>query len=90
LAVIKISPDELDRIGEKFLQCSNYNKDMALELEKLIKDLSTQWLGASKERFYKSYTSAELELNNVTVLLKDVGDELVAIAKRFREADQSN
>ncbi|MDQ0110661.1 WXG100 family type VII secretion target [Paenibacillus harenae] len=90
MTVIKITPEELDRIGGQFLKCSEYNKTMASDLEKLIKNLSAQWQGSSKERFYKSYTSAEQELKNVSVMLKDVGDELKAIAERFRQADQTN
>lgn len=86
---IKITPEELTRIGERFVKCSELNRTMATELKGLIGGVSGQWEGVSKERFYDSYSDAEKELENVSVLLSDVGEELKAIALRFKTVDET-
>ncbi len=88
--LIKVTPEQLLEIGNKFLASSNQNNNMATELEKLINGLSGQWQGVSKERFYTAYSNADKDLKQVSILLKDVGDELKAIANRFKEADEVN
>jgi WXG100 family type VII secretion target len=85
--LIKVTPEELERIGDRFLKCSDQNRSMAKELDQLINGLNGQWQGVAKERFYTSYKDADEELKNVSALLENVGDELKAIALRFRTAD---
>ncbi|GAB6989198.1 WXG100 family type VII secretion target [Paenibacillus pini] len=87
---IKIEPDQLQQIGTRFLNCSEQNLTMAQELKSLIDGMGGEWEGNSKERFYASYQDAHQQLQSVSTLLKDVGDELTAIAERFRAADTSS
>lgn len=87
--LIKITPEQLNELGGKFLACSEQNTAMAKELTNLMNGVKGDWEGVSKERFFQSYSNADKELNNVSVLLKDVGDELKAIAERFRTADET-
>ena len=60
---------------------------MARELKTLIDGLSGEWEGSSQERFYSSYNESHKQLEQVSVMLKSVSDELKAIAERFRTAD---
>ncbi|AEI45644.1 hypothetical protein KNP414_07134 [Paenibacillus mucilaginosus KNP414] len=60
---------------------------MAAELKSLVQGLTGDWEGAARERFFQSYTGAHKELEQVSVMLKEVGEELQAIASRFRQAD---
>jgi WXG100 family type VII secretion target len=84
---IKIDPDQVLKIGGRFLKCSNDNISMANDLRTLIDGISGEWEGKSRERFYFSYKDAHKQLENVSIILKDVGEELNAIAERFRVAD---
>ncbi|OAB38453.1 WXG100 family type VII secretion target [Paenibacillus glacialis] len=84
---IKIDPDQLFKIGNRFLKCSSDNIAMANELRTLIDGISGEWDGKSRERFYASYKDAHKQLENTSIVLNDVGEELNAIAERFRVAD---
>ncbi|WP_256872562.1 WXG100 family type VII secretion target [Paenibacillus sp. 79R4] len=86
---IKIEPEQIHTIGDRFLRCSEENLNMAKELKSLIDGLQGDWEGNSRERFYSSYTDAHKQLESVSAMLKDVGDELNAIAKRFSQADST-
>jgi WXG100 family type VII secretion target len=84
---IKIDPEKMREIGLCFVQSSETNKTMAAELKKLIDSLVADWQGASQERFHIAYSDAHKQLETVSITLKSVGDELKAIAERFRTAD---
>lgn len=86
---IKINPQRMSEIGDKFIKSSEQNKTLAGDLKGLIEGLVAEWQGASQERFHSSYSDAHKQLEKVSVLLKDVGDELKAIADRFRAADEN-
>ncbi|BFH60160.1 WXG100 family type VII secretion target [Paenibacillus azoreducens] len=86
---IKIDPEQIQRIGDRFLQCCEQNLSMAKELKSLIDGLQGDWEGKSRERFYSSYQDAHKQLESASTLLKNVGDELKAISERFRKTDAS-
>ncbi|MDR0268495.1 WXG100 family type VII secretion target [Paenibacillus sp.] len=86
---IKIDPEQIQRIGDRFLQCCDQNLSMAKELKSLIDGLQGDWEGKSRERFYSSYQDAHKQLESASTLLKSVGDELKAISERFRKTDES-
>lgn len=86
---IKIEPEQLKRIGDRFLSCSEQNVNMAKELKSLIEGLSGEWEGNTKERFHKSYQDADQQLIGVSTILQEVGQELNAIAERFKQVDDS-
>ncbi|MNJ29261.1 WXG100 family type VII secretion target [Paenibacillus bouchesdurhonensis] len=86
---IKIEPEQIKKIGDRFLACSEQNLNMSKELKALIDGLGGDWEGNSRERFYSSYQDAHKQLESVSTLLKDVGDELNAISERFRQVDMN-
>ncbi|MDQ0087466.1 WXG100 family type VII secretion target [Paenibacillus anaericanus] len=89
MAKIKIEPEQIHKIGDRFLSCSDQNMNMAKELKSLIEGLGGEWEGNSRERFYSSYQDAHKQLESVSTILKDVGDELNAIAERFKQVDSN-
>ncbi|ANS75332.1 hypothetical protein AWM70_12540 [Paenibacillus yonginensis] len=86
---IKIEPEQIQRIGERFLECCEQNLAMAKELKALIDGLGGDWEGKTRERFYTSYQDAHKQLESASTTLKSVGDELKAIAERFKKTDLS-
>ncbi|WP_435924039.1 WXG100 family type VII secretion target [Paenibacillus sp. DYY-L-2] len=86
---IKIEPEQIKKIGDRFLQCCESNLTMAKELKSLIDGLEGNWEGKSREKFYSSYQDAHKQLESASTLLKSVGTELNAIAERFRKTDES-
>lgn len=84
---IKIDHEHVRQIGERFQRSSEQSLTLAKELKSLIDGLTGEWEGASRERFYSSYQDADKELASTAKVLKDVGDELTAIAERFKQAD---
>ncbi|MBP1903395.1 WXG100 family type VII secretion target [Paenibacillus turicensis] len=86
---IKIDPDHLNDIGKKFIACSEKNIAMAQELKGLIEGLNGQWEGNTKERFHQAYQDADQQLTSVSTVLQQVGEELNAIAERFKIVDES-
>ncbi|MNJ62834.1 hypothetical protein D3C77_586890 [compost metagenome] len=86
---IKIDPEHLNRIGNRFLACSGQNVTMAKELKSLIDGLNGEWKGNTKERFHQAYKDADQQLVNVSTILQEVGEELNAIAERFKQVDDS-
>lgn len=88
MAKILVTPQQLDEIGEQFLTASEQNLAMSKKLRGLVDGLHGEWEGVSQERFYQSYTDAHLQLDNVSAMLKEVADELMAIAVRFRTVDE--
>lgn len=86
---IKIDPTHLNEIGKRFIACSEENIAMANELKGLIDGLDGQWEGNTKERFHRAYQDADQQLAGVSAILKQVGEELNAIAERFRVVDET-
>lgn len=87
---IKINPEQLDQAASRFLACSEQNLAMAQELKTIVDGMSGEWEGVTRERFYQSYTGSHEQLQSVSETLKTVGDELKAIAERFRTADETS
>ncbi|MBB6020894.1 WXG100 family type VII secretion target [Paenibacillus sp. JGP012] len=84
---IKIEPERIKEIATRFLASSQENIALSRELKSLIDGITGEWEGKSQERFYSSYKDAHVQLESVSTVLKDVGDELNAIAERFNKAD---
>lgn len=84
---IKVDPERLTEIGDRFLTSSEESISMAKELKSLIDGVTGEWEGKSRERFYSSFKDAHVQLESISTVLKDVGDELKAIAERFKQAD---
>lgn len=89
MAKILVTPQQLDEIGQQFMSASERNHEMAKKLRGLVDGLQGQWEGVSQERFYQSYNDAHLQLDHVSGMLKEVADELMAIATRFRTVDEN-
>ena len=86
---IKVDPEHLNEIGKKFIACSEQNIAMANELKGLIEGLDGQWEGNTRERFHKAYQDADKQFDGVSAILKQVGEELQAIAERFKTVDET-
>lgn len=86
---IKVDPEHLNEIGKKFIACSEQNIAMANELKGLIEGLDGQWEGNTRERFHKAYQDADTQFAGVSEILQQVGEELQAIAQRFKTVDET-
>lgn len=84
---IKIEPERIKEIATRFLASSQESIALSRELKSLIDGITGEWEGKSQERFYSSYKDAHAQLESVSTVLKDVGDELKAISERFIKAD---
>ena len=62
---------------------------MAKELKGLIEGLDGQWEGNTRERFHKAYQDADTQFDGVSAILRQVGEELQAIAERFKTVDET-
>lgn len=87
--LIKIEPERIKEIAARFTASSQESIALSRELKSLIDGITGEWEGKSQERFYSSYKDAHVQLESVSTVLKDVGDELKAIAERFSKADST-
>lgn len=87
--LIKIEPERIKEIAARFTASSQESIALSRELRSLIDGITGEWEGKSQERFYSSYKDAHVQLESVSTVLKDVGDELKAIAERFSKADST-
>jgi len=87
LEELSVSTEHLEAAAQEFGQVSREMRKLVERLDRTARGLEEHWAGAPQEVFYKEYVEWREMMAGMAALLTRVGDELQAIAERFRDAD---
>lgn len=86
---IRITPEQVRQVGNQFKQASAQSDQMVNQLRNTINSLQGDWEGMTKERFYGEFQQWATSMTQFVQLLNQIGQQLEAIAERFRGLDQA-
>lgn len=89
MARIRITPEQVRQVGNQFKQASAQSDQMVNQLRNTINSLQGDWEGMTKERFYGEFQQWATSMTQFVQLLNQIGQQLEAIAERFRGLDQA-
>lgn len=86
---ILVHPDHLRKVSKDFVHASKENEQIARNLKLQMNLLEQSWRGSVQQDFFKNFIRTQKIMQNYTLLLNKIGDELLSIAERFEEADEN-
>ena len=84
---ILVSPEQLQQVATHFKRASEQSVIINTKLKQRINHLESQWQGATQKGFYMHFRQSQRVMENFTLSLTHISNELERIATRFREAD---
>jgi WXG100 family type VII secretion target len=88
VADLLIKPEELYKTAQEFLKASNELLAINKRLSESTGELEKKWAGASKQVFYKRSEELKQYMEGMSGLMKNISQEMQAMAERFERADQ--
>jgi WXG100 family type VII secretion target len=86
--LIKITPDEVNRIAAEFARQRAEAEAQINMLKQRISGLEPRWDGMTSEQFMQQFVAAQQMMAQYLERHKTVEDQLKRIAQRFADADQ--
>jgi WXG100 family type VII secretion target len=83
-----IQPEELYKSAQDFLKASKDLEMINKRLSRTTSNLEKKWAGASRQVFYKRYEELKQYMEGMSGLMKNISQEMQAMAERFEKADQ--
>ncbi|MCR3759593.1 WXG100 family type VII secretion target [Clostridium felsineum] len=87
MALIKITPEELEQLAAKFSGASEESQQMVSTLGSGISNVQQNWAGVSATKFFGEYEAWSKTMTGYVQLLQQISTELKQQAQKFREAD---
>ena len=88
MADLLIQPEELYKAAQEFLKASKELQAINKRLSESTGELEKKWAGASRQVFYKRSEELKHYMEGMSVLMKNISQEMQAMAERFEHADQ--
>lgn len=88
MADLLIQPEELYKSAQDFLKASKDLQTINKRLSRSTSNLEKKWAGASRQVFYKRYEELKQYMEGMSGLMKNISQEMQAMAERFERADQ--
>ena len=88
MARIRITPEQVHQVAVQFKQASSQSDQMVKQLTNTINNLQGEWEGMTKERFYSEFQQWSTSMRQFVQLLDQIGQQLDAIADKFRAIDE--
>jgi WXG100 family type VII secretion target len=83
-----IQPEELYKTAQDFLKASKDLMAINKRLNKSTGELEKKWAGASRQVFYKRSEELKQYMEGMSGLMKNISQEMQAMAERFERADK--
>ncbi|MDF2627454.1 MAG: type secretion protein EsxA [Symbiobacteriaceae bacterium] len=90
MAKILISPEEILALGNQFRSASSRSQDIVAEMNNAMSDADSKWDGMTANDFFLAYEQWKKDMAAHVELLRQIGDDLEVIARRFAEADRQS
>ncbi|PJI07948.1 MULTISPECIES: WXG100 family type VII secretion target [Clostridium] len=87
MALIKITPEELESLAGQFSQSSEESQQMVSRLGSGIAGVQQNWAGVSATKFFGEYQEWSKTMTGYVQLLQQISTELKQQAQKFREVD---
>jgi WXG100 family type VII secretion target len=84
---LRIPSTDLRQAAAEFAKASKESQEIVDRLEKASAQLEQKWAGVTQQLFYKHYKDWRLQMKAYAGFLKNIANELSAIADRFEKAD---
>jgi len=87
MSEILIQSNDLRQAADQFKDIS---KDMIVNTQKMdeaMLALERKWSGASQQVFYQKYKDLHQAMEGISILLKNIGDEMYLLAERINKID---
>lgn len=89
MALIKITPEELESLAAKFSQSSEESQQMVSNLASGIGQAQGEWNGISATKFFGEYQQWSKTMTGYVQLLSQISTELKQQATKFRNTDSN-
>ena len=88
MADLLVQPEELCKTAQEFLKASKELLTINKRLSESTGELEKKWAGATRQVFYKRYEELKQYMEGMSGLMKNISQELQAMAERYEHADQ--
>ncbi len=88
MADLLIQPEALYKSAQDFLKASKELDAINKTLSGSTGGLQKKWEGASRQVFFKHYEELKQYMEGMSGLMKNISQEMQAMAERFEHADQ--
>ncbi|MDD3223243.1 MAG: WXG100 family type VII secretion target [Clostridium sp.] len=89
MALIRITPEELEGLAAKFSQSSEESQQMVSNLGSGVGQVQEEWNGVSATKFFGEYQQWSKTMTGYVQLLAQISQELKQQAQKFRTTDSN-
>ena len=87
MSEILIQGNDLRHAADQFRQVSKNMASSSQELDDAMLSLEKKWSGATQQVFYHKYTDLHQAMEGISILLKNISDEMYLLADRINKID---
>lgn len=85
---IKVTPEELEKAGDKLIQLSEDYQDLYEKLYQQVDTLDQDWDGMDNDTFTQQIREFEDDFGNMYKELQEAGQTLKEMGKEYRETQE--